>query len=197
MNGRGMLKMAVVAAIGVTGVAVGASEHASFIDRVKQSQGIAPSGAEADSVSAPAAATRVSYGEPASFIARVEKSQGVGSRGAAAPTGVAAPRGSYGEPTSFIARVARSQGVGSVALLEGEDQLSPEQIRLVQRALTAKGHAAPVTGKLDERTRSALVSFQRSQSLPVSGTLDSRTIDALGFAPSQVTPVRGPGGDAR
>lgn len=192
MNFPGMLKVAVVAAIGVMGPAVGANEHASFIDRVKQSQGIAPSGAETASVTAPAAALQSSYSEPASFIARVEKYQGIEISGAAASTGVAALQGSYGEPASFIARVARNQGVMSVPLLEREDQLSPEQIRLVQRALIAKGHAAPVSGKLDERTRSALMSFQRSLSLPVSGTLDSRTVDALGFAPSQVTPVRGP-----
>lgn len=163
MTFPGMLKMAVVAAIGVTGSAVGASEPASFMERVMQRQGITPSGAGTGKVTASAASTQRSYGEPASFIARVEK----------------------------------SQGIRSVATAEREDPLSPEQIRLVQRALTARGHATPVSGKFDERTRSALMSFQRSQSLPVSGTLDSRTVDALGFAPTQVTPVRGPSDDDR
>ncbi len=186
-----MLEVAVVAAIAVTGSAARASEPDSFIERVMQGQGITPSGAEAGNMTASAVPTQSSYGEPASFISRVEKSQGIAplvieSRG----TAVAATQGSYGEPASFIARVAKSQGI-MLATPERQDQLSPEQIRLVQRALTARGYSTPVSGKFDERTRSALMSFQKSQSLAVSGTLDSKTVDALGFAPTQVAPVRG------
>jgi len=87
--------------------------------------------------------------------------------------------------------VEQSQHVMPTATLAREDQLNPEQVRMVQRALGDKGYPTPVNGELDDRTRSSLMAFQRSQSLPVSGALDSRTVDTLGFAPTEVAPVRG------
>ena len=146
------------AAAWVSGSAVGASEPASFTDRVQQSLGLAPRGAETEYEVASAAV-------------------------AATPT--------YGEPASFIARVEESQGTGPARVLESADQLSQEQIRLVQRALVEKGYPTDVNGRFDEETRSSLMAFQRSQAIPVSGTLDSKTVEALGFDASQVTPVRG------
>jgi hypothetical protein len=178
--------------------AAGASEPASFIARVEQSQGLAPAGANGEAAAAPSDATRTSEGEPASFIARVEQSQGLapaGANGEAAAAPSDATRTSEGEPASFIARVEQSQLVFPAAALAREDQLSPEQIRLIQRTLADDGYPTPASGQLDNRTRSSLMAFQRSRSLPVSGHLDSMTVDALGVAPSEVAPVRGTSGD--
>jgi hypothetical protein len=184
------------AAAWVSGSAVGASEPASFTDRVQQSLGLAPRGAETEyEVASAAVAATPTYGEPASFTDRVQQSQGLAPRGAETEYEVAsaavATTPTYGEPASFIARVEESQGTGPARVLESADQLSQEQIRLVQRALVEKGYPTDVNGRFDEETRSSLMAFQRSQAIPVSGTLDSKTVEALGFDASQVTPVRG------
>jgi peptidoglycan hydrolase-like protein with peptidoglycan-binding domain len=69
-------------------------------------------------------------------------------------------------------------------------ELSPEQVRVVQRALADRGFAVELTGEYDSSTRSALTAFQRARGLPATGNLNSPTVEALGIDPSDVTPVR-------
>ncbi len=134
---------------------------------------------------------RAAATEPGSFTDRVQKSLGIGAGSEERAVTGTSDSSTYGEPASFIARVERSQGVGHPPTVDREDQLNPEQIRLVQRSLAERGYAIDVTGRFDERTRSSLMSFQRSQDIPATGSLDARTVEALGFDPRQVTPVRG------
>ncbi len=69
--------------------------------------------------------------------------------------------------------------------------LSPAQVRLVQRALIDRGFAVDPTGTFDDRTRAALMDFQRARGLPATASIDRPTVDALGLDPHQVLPVRG------
>ncbi|BDG08695.1 peptidoglycan-binding domain-containing protein [Anaeromyxobacter paludicola] len=71
--------------------------------------------------------------------------------------------------------------------------LSAEQVRLVQRALSDKGFATDLNGSWDDRTKSALMSFQRSVNLAPTGNVNAQTAEALGLDPQQVMPVRGQG----
>jgi len=73
-------------------------------------------------------------------------------------------------------------------------ELSPEQLRLVQRALAAQGFTVSVTGDLDVQTRTGLMCFQQAHQLGSSGDLDGSTVQALGLDPREVMPVRGPSG---
>jgi peptidoglycan hydrolase-like protein with peptidoglycan-binding domain len=69
--------------------------------------------------------------------------------------------------------------------------LSPEQVRLVQRALSDRGFALDLSGRFDERTQTALGDFQRARGLPATGNLNQPTVEALGLDPREVMPVRG------
>jgi peptidoglycan hydrolase-like protein with peptidoglycan-binding domain len=71
------------------------------------------------------------------------------------------------------------------------EELNPEQVRVLQRALAAKGQVLEVTGAFDEQTSAALKAFQRSQNLVPTGNLNFKTIEALGVNPADVMPVRG------
>ncbi len=71
--------------------------------------------------------------------------------------------------------------------------LSAEQVRLVQRALSDKGFSTELNGMWDDRTKSSLMSFQRSVSLAPTGNINAQTAEALGLDPQQVMPVRGQG----
>ena len=79
------------------------------------------------------------------------------------------------------------------ALIQPSD-LSPEQVRLVQRSLVDRGFAVDPGGTFDDRTQTALMDFQRARGLPATGTLNQPTIDALGLDPRDVMPVRGTAG---
>jgi hypothetical protein len=70
-------------------------------------------------------------------------------------------------------------------------QLSEPEIREVQLVLVQRGLLvqADVTGVLNERTKTALTSFQRQQGLQTSGSIDVRTVSALGLQ-SKVGPQR-------
>jgi peptidoglycan hydrolase-like protein with peptidoglycan-binding domain len=70
-------------------------------------------------------------------------------------------------------------------------ELSPEQVRLLQRALTDRGFALDLSGQFDDRTQTALMDFQRARGLPTTGNLNRPTVEALGLDPREVTPVRG------
>ncbi len=74
--------------------------------------------------------------------------------------------------------------------------LSPEQVRLVQRALADRGYPVDLTGVFDARTQAALSQFQRARGLPAKGTLDHNTLETLGIDPRDVRPVRGTDGGA-
>jgi peptidoglycan hydrolase-like protein with peptidoglycan-binding domain len=71
------------------------------------------------------------------------------------------------------------------------EQLSPEQVRLVQRTLSDRGFAVDATGRFDDPTQSALMDFQRARALPPTGNLNAPTVDALGLDPREVMPARG------
>jgi peptidoglycan hydrolase-like protein with peptidoglycan-binding domain len=69
--------------------------------------------------------------------------------------------------------------------------LSPEQVRMVQRALADRGFTVEPSGRFDDQTRTALNDFQRSRGLPETGNLNADTAAALGMDPNEVMPVRG------
>jgi peptidoglycan hydrolase-like protein with peptidoglycan-binding domain len=88
-------------------------------------------------------------------------------------------------PTASTARDTSGTWVA-----QGSD-LSPEQVRMVQRALGDRGFPVELSGSYDPQTRTALSDFQRSRGLPSTGNLNSDTAAALGLDPNQVMPVRG------
>ena len=76
------------------------------------------------------------------------------------------------------------------AVIQPSD-LSPEQVRFVQRSLVDRGFAVDPAGTFDDRTQTALMDFQRARGLPATGDLYPPTIDALGLDPRDVMPARG------
>jgi len=179
--------------VGMMGSTAAASEWSSFTDRVQENQYYGRErGARAEEMRHEALSAEPGAGEATSFITRLEKSQGIHPERLPMREEYAAAVALPGEATSFTERAQMSQGrMGGPARAE---ELSREQIRLVQRTLAAKGYRTDITGQFDESTRSSLAGFQRENSLPVSGNLDEKTIEALGFDASQVRPVRGPEG---
>jgi hypothetical protein len=177
--------------VGMMGSTAAASEWSSFTDRVQENQYYGRErGARAEKMRYEPLSAEPGAGEATSFITRLEKSQGIHPERAMMREEYAAVS-LPSEALSFTDRAQMSQGaqMGGPARAE---ELSREQIRLVQRTLAAKGYGTEITGQFDESTRSSLASFQRENSLPVSGNLDEKTIEALGFDASQVRPVRGP-----
>ena len=86
-------------------------------------------------------------------------------------------------PAGPRARFARGGGSGmsggSVAALD----LSPDEIRIVQRVLIERGILiGEADGVLGPDTRQALITFQRRQGIEVSGSIDTRTVAALGVS---------------
>ncbi|HET7755277.1 MAG TPA: peptidoglycan-binding domain-containing protein [Anaeromyxobacteraceae bacterium] len=67
--------------------------------------------------------------------------------------------------------------------------LSGEQVRIVQRALTSRGFQVDASGTFDAATQTALADFQRSRGLPATGNLNADTAAALGIAPEEVRPA--------
>jgi len=182
-----------VGLFGLMGSTAAATEWSSFTDRVQEHQYYGRErGARAEEMRSEPLSAEPGAGEATSFITRLEKSQGIHPERAMMREEYAAAVALPGEATSFTERAQMSQGrMGGPARAE---ELSREQIRLVQRTLAAKGYRTDITGQFDESTRSSLAGFQRENSLPVSGNLDEKTIEALGFDASQVRPVRGPEG---
>lgn len=66
--------------------------------------------------------------------------------------------------------------------------LSEEQVRVVQRALTSRGFQVDATGTFDAATQTALADFQRSRGLPATGNVNADTAAALGISPDEVRP---------
>jgi hypothetical protein len=84
-------------------------------------------------------------------------------------------------PRARFARGGGGAGVsgGSVAALD----LSPDEIRIVQRVLIERGILiGEADGILGPDTRQALITFQRRQGIEVSGSIDTRTVAALGVS---------------
>ena len=63
-----------------------------------------------------------------------------------------------------------------------EVNTTPEKIAEIQRALTARGYAAPADGAFGPQTLRSMESFQRDNGLPV-GYLTVSTAEALGVSP--------------
>src|SRR5262249_13066697 len=82
-------------------------------------------------------------------------------------------------PAGPRARYSRSSGASSVAVVD----LSEPEIRVLQETLISKGFLhGRVTGVFDNRTRSALISFQRKEGFQATGSIDTRTVSALGLS---------------
>jgi peptidoglycan hydrolase-like protein with peptidoglycan-binding domain len=67
-------------------------------------------------------------------------------------------------------------------------ELSEEQVRLVQRALSSRGFQVDASGTFDAATQTALADFQRSRGLPATGNVNADTAAALGISPDEVRP---------
>ncbi len=93
--------------------------------------------------------------------------------------------------SSSDATAAQPEPSGTATPGYSATDLSPEQVRLVQRALADRGYAVDLTGAFDARTQSALAEFQRARGLPANGMLDASTLETLGIDPRDVMPVRG------
>ena len=98
---------------------------------------------------------------------------------------------SHGSSSSGgTARTSTAASEQQTSVVQPSD-LSPEQVRLVQRALSDRGFALDLSGRFDERTQTALGDFQRARGLPATGNLNQPTVEALGLDPREVMPVRG------
>jgi hypothetical protein len=65
---------------------------------------------------------------------------------------------------------------------QGAMNLSPDEIKKAQEALTANGHSPGSTnGTMDSKTQQALRDFQKANKLPVTGMLDQETAKKLGI----------------
>jgi len=76
-------------------------------------------------------------------------------------------------------RVSRGGGTSVEVLQLTEAEIREVQLVLVQRGLLVQ---ADVTGVLNERTKTALITFQRKEGLQASGSIDVRTVSALGLS---------------
>jgi peptidoglycan hydrolase-like protein with peptidoglycan-binding domain len=65
---------------------------------------------------------------------------------------------------------------------QGTEGMSASDIKQVQQALKAKGHDAGTSGVMDDKTRSAIRAFQKSEGLTMTGTVDEKTAQALGVS---------------
>jgi len=92
-----------------------------------------------------------------------------------------------GPRTHFAHRGSSSGSGGSVAALD----LSPDEIRVVQRVLIERGLlSGEADGVLGPDTRAALISFQRQEGFQATGSIDTRTVTALGVS-NQISATRG------
>jgi len=85
-----------------------------------------------------------------------------------------------GPRTHFSQNFSRSSvGRGAAASLN----LSATEIREVQQVLIDRGFlTGQVDGVFNDRTRQALISFQRREGIQASGSIDSRTVSSLGLS---------------
>ena len=76
-------------------------------------------------------------------------------------------------------RASRGGGTSVEVLQLSEPEIREVQLVLVQRGLLQRTY---VTGVLDERTKTALITFQRKEGLSASGSIDTRTVSSLGLS---------------
>ncbi|MDA9408112.1 peptidoglycan-binding protein [Bradyrhizobium sp. CCBAU 45384] len=92
-------------------------------------------------------------------------------------------------PRTHFAHRGSSSGTtgGSIAALD----LSPDEIRVVQRVLIERGLlSGEADGILGPDTRAALISFQRQEGFQTTGSIDTRTVAALGVS-NQIRAAQG------
>jgi hypothetical protein len=88
-------------------------------------------------------------------------------------------------PAGPRARFSRAGGahVGGGASSTTVVDLSEPEIRILQQTLIERGMLrGRVTGRFDDRTRQALIVFQRRQGFEATGRIDSRTVTSLGLS---------------
>jgi hypothetical protein len=73
-----------------------------------------------------------------------------------------------------------SAGVSSSNTTVAIADLPPDEIRVIQEVLVRRGFRIEVTGRFDNRTREALIKFQRREGLRANGRIDTRTVTKLG-----------------
>ncbi|RZM88535.1 hypothetical protein CWO91_42415, partial [Bradyrhizobium genosp. SA-3] len=92
-----------------------------------------------------------------------------------------------GPRTHFARRGSVSGGGGNIAALD----LSPDEIRIVQRVLIERGlMSGQADGILGPATREALITFQRREGFQTTGSIDTRTVAALGVS-NQIRATQG------
>ncbi|MGL3110066.1 peptidoglycan-binding protein [Bradyrhizobium sp. BR 1432] len=92
-----------------------------------------------------------------------------------------------GPRTHFARRGSVSGGGGNIAALD----LSPDDIRIVQRVLIERGlMSGQADGILGPATREALITFQRREGFQTTGSIDTRTVAALGVS-NQIRATQG------
>jgi len=80
-------------------------------------------------------------------------------------------------------RARFSSGGGRGASSTTFVDLTEPEIRILQQTLIERGILrGRVTGRFDDRTRQALIVFQRRQGFEASGRIDTRTVTALGLS---------------
>jgi hypothetical protein len=92
-----------------------------------------------------------------------------------------------GPRTHYAHSGSSHRGGGSVAALD----LSPDEIRIVQRVLIQRGLlSGEADGILGPDTRTALITFQRQEGFQTTGSIDTRTVAALGVS-DRISATRG------
>ena len=90
--------------------------------------------------------------------------------------------GASGSGSSSSAPSSPSKG-SSMGSSSASNQLSSDDIKMVQQALKEKGFdPGAVDGVMSPKTQQALRQFQQAQKIQATGQLDSQTASALGIA---------------
>jgi len=72
-------------------------------------------------------------------------------------------------------------GSDTTVVLQGDLNLTPEQLMIVQRALRESGYLCMVTGVFGKNTYRELIRYQRKMGLPPTGMIDKLTLISLGI----------------
>ena len=177
-----MWVVGLVALVGSAGGARASSDAASFTNRIRESLHLTPGWSEVQERPEGMGGWASSQ---AAFTDRVQASLGLPTPSEGDYSGT----GGGALASAFTDRVQGSLGLYPAS----PEAMSGEQVRLIQRALSARGFTTDATGQLDPGTTASIMAFQRANDLPATGTVDDSTARALGFEPGQVIPVRGQG----
>lgn len=112
--------------------------------------------------------------------------------GAVVAVSLTACQGMMGGRDSAQTSQAGSTGAATSATSGGQQAMSSDLVRDVQRGLASRGYeVGPQDGIYGDSTEQALRRFQRDQRLTASGQVDSQTLAALGIpSASLATPSR-------